>query len=317
MYPRWIYIFTLLLLGNTAYAQEHKRHMDQHSMVVRYYNRGALDARHAYKFELIEKALEITRPEYGDYLIKPYKLQPSAKRQSIMMNEGKQLNLIWGSPGTHHAQGDVVAIPIDILRGLLGYRICLITNSTKSLNNIKRLEDLQALRIGQTIDWADIAIYQNNGINPIEASTYESMFEMLSFNRFDCLALGANEVMLAYREKKLTYKDFAIDPKLLISYEYPIYFYISKKFPKLAERIKLGLERMQKNGEFDQLFYKHFAKDLEILALGKRNIICLQSPYLEPNKQTCPKPRDLNFITPSPVHKSLKTKKPLEITPEA
>jgi hypothetical protein len=310
MYPRWIYVLTLALLSSATYAQAQNRHMDQDSMVVRYYNRGALDARHAYKFELIEKALEITRPEYGDYLIKPYKLQPSAKRQSILMNEGKLLNIIWGSPGTHHAQGDVMAIPIDILRGLLGYRICLITNATKSLDKIKRLEDLQALRIGQTIDWADIAIYQNNGINPIEASTYESMFEMLSFNRFDCLALGANEVLLAYREKKITYQDFAIDPKLLIAYEYPIYFYISKKFPALAERIKLGLERMQKNGAFDQLFYKHFANDLEILALGKRNIICLQSPYLEPNQQTCPKARDMDFITPSPIHKLPKIKSP-------
>jgi ABC-type amino acid transport substrate-binding protein len=210
-----------------------------------------------------------------------------------------------------------MAIPIDILRGLLGRRICLVTNATKNLGNIKRLEDLHKLRIGQTTDWADLAIYRNNGITPIEASTYESMFEMLSFNRFDCLALGANEILLAYREKKSIYGSLAIDNSLLISYEYPIYFYISKKFPELAERIKLGLEKIQRSGEFDQLFYKHFAKDLEVLALGKRNIICLQSPYLKPNQQTCPKPRDMDFITSKPVHKSPKIKKPLKITSEA
>ena len=265
------------------------------SMVVRYYNRGEADAHHAYKFELIEKALKITRPEYGDYLIEPYRLHPSAKRQPVMMSEGKQLNLIWASPGTHHTQGDVVAIPIDISKGFLGYRVCLITNNTPPFNSVKHLEDLRNIRIGQNKDWADTRIYQHNGIQPVSAFSYEGLFDMLSHDRFDCLALGANEVMLAYRAKKTTYTSLKVDSQLLIAYQYPLYFYVSKKFTDLAERIESGLKKLQKNGEFDQLFNKHFGNDIKALALDQRKIICLQSPYIDSKEQSCPSKEDLKF----------------------
>ena len=258
------------------------------AMTVRYYNRGEADAHHAYKFALIEKALDFTRPEYGDYRIDPYRLQPSAKRQPVMLSEGKQLNLIWASPGTHHTQGDVIAIPIDISKGYLGSRVCLVSRNTPPFNHISQLDDLRKIRIGQIKDWADTRIYQHNGLQPVPASNYEALFNMLSSDRFDCLALGANEVMLAYRAKQTTYSSLKVDSQLLIVYEYPLYFYVSKKFRRLAERIKTGLEKLQKNGEFDKLFNKHFGEDLKTLALDQRKIICLQSPYIAPDKQACP-----------------------------
>jgi ABC-type amino acid transport substrate-binding protein len=263
------------------------------SMVVRYYNRGDQDAHHAYKYELIEKALKATRQEYGDYQIEPYRLHPGGKRQPILLSEGKLLNLIWASPGTHHTQGDVIAIPFDISRGLLGYRVCLTTGKTKAFDKINQLEDLRSLRIGQVKDWADTKIYQNNGIQPVMATSYESLFDMLSFERFDCLALGANEVLLAYRQKKSAYENLTVDSKLLIAYEYPLYFYVSKKFVRLAERIKSGLEKLKATGEFDTLFNKHFANDLKALALHQRKIICLTSPYLDQSQLTCPEVKAL------------------------
>ena len=291
-----LYLVMALSIANLeTHAESKTSEHTTASMVVRYYNRGDADAHHAYKFELIEKALEITRPEYGDYLIDPYRLQPSSKRQPVMVSEGKLLNLIWASPGTHHTQGDVVAIPIDISKGALGYRVCLITSNTPPFDNIKQLEDLRGIRIGQIKDWADTRIYQHNGIQPVSASNYEGLFEMLSFDRFDCLALGANEVMLAYRAKKTTYTSLKVDSQLLIVYKYPLYFYVSKKFTDLAERIETGLKKLQKNGEFDQLFNKHFGNDIKALALDQRKIICLQSPYTDPKEQSCPSKEDLKF----------------------
>jgi ABC-type amino acid transport substrate-binding protein len=298
----WLVLLTILvgLVGNNASCEPNPpiASSNPEPMVARYYDRGALDTRHAYKFELIREVLEVTRAEYGNYQIEPYRLEPSSKRQPVLMQAGDRLNLIWASPGTDHAQGEITAIPIDIFHGLMGYRACLInaTSHPEGLENFKTLESLQELRIGQGVHWADIDIYKNNNITPILANSFEGLFEMLSFNRFDCLALGITEISQSFREEKANYPSLAIDRSLLLFYEYPIYFYVSKKFPALAERIHLGLTKLIKNGRFDALFHKHFANDLQQLALQQRHLICLESPFQQSQK-TCIKPSNKYFRT--------------------
>lgn len=276
-------LILMLTMAASCLAEDSQQASSANSgdMVVRYYNRGPADDRHAYKFALLQEALDITRSEYGDYSIEPYRLEPSSKRQPLLMKEGDKLNVIWASPGTEHAQGDVIAIPIDILHGLMGYRVCLINSATHTnhLNNTKDLNDFRKLRIGQGAHWADIAVYKHNGITPIQSASFDGLFQMLSFNRFDCLPLGVTEAGLAYREERATYPSLEIEKNLLIFYEYPLYFYVSEKFPKLAERIHLGLNKLIRNGRFDSLFKEYFQADLAILSLEKRRLICLASPY--------------------------------------
>lgn len=82
-----------------------------------------------------------------------------------MLSESTSLNLAWASPGTVVAKSDAIPIKIDILQGLLGYRVCLY-NSTSPLkfNQITSLDDLKNLKMGQGINWADNLIYDNNKI---------------------------------------------------------------------------------------------------------------------------------------------------------
>lgn len=247
------------------------------SMEVRYYDRGEKDARHAYKFELIRAILESTRTEYGDYTIIPFAEEPSAKRQSLLISEGKILNLLWAAPGTAIANGEVISIPVDILRGLLGYRVCLINPAHFPSGTIESLSQLQ---IGQGLNWADVEVYKFNGITPKQGSSFESLFEMLAAKRYHCLPLGADEVVYTWREKKALYPFLALEPNLLIYYDYPIYLHVSKRYPMLAERIALGLAKLQANGEFERLFNKHHTADVVQLHLDKRKVFCLRSPYL-------------------------------------
>lgn len=256
-------------------------------MEVRYYDRGLRDARHAYKFELIRAILEATRPEYGDYTIIPFVEEPSAKRQSLLISEGKILNLLWAAPGTAIAQGDVISIPVDILRGLLGFRVCLVNPANFPMAPIESLNQIQ---IAQGLNWADVEIYKHNGIVPQQGPTFESLFEMLAAKRYHCLPLGADEVMYTWREKKALYPFLTLEPGLLIYYEYPIYLHVSKRQPKLAERVALGLTKLQKTGEFERLFNKHHAADVAQLNLTKRRVFCLKSPYLPPEDQCEKKP---------------------------
>ena len=256
-------------------------------MVVRYYDRGLKDARHAYKFELIKRILEVTRTEFGDYTIVPFGEEPSAKRQALLITEGQILNLLWASPGTVIARAEVHTIPVDILRGLLGYRVCLI-NPANFPEHPRELTSLHQLSIGQGLNWQDIEIYKHNGIALKQAPTFEALFDMLAAKRFECLPLGADEVMYTLRDKKAQYPFLALDNNLLIYYNYPIYLHVSKKFPLLAQRVELGLKKLQDSGEFTRLFNQHHAADLAQLNLRQRKVFCLPSPYL-PDAQQCDK----------------------------
>lgn len=280
----------LLLLASTASHSSAQAQPEAAApMVVRYYDRGAKDARHAYKFELIGKILEVTRTEYGDYSLARFSEEPSAKRQALLISEGKILNLLWASPGTVIARADVITIPVDILQGLLGYRVCLINPA--NFPDSEKLVSLKQLQIAQGLNWADIEIYKHNGIHPKPAPTFEALFEMLAAKRFECLPLGADEVMYTWRDQKTKFPFLAVEPNLLIYYEYPIYLHVSKQFPALARRVQLGLKKLQRSGEFDRLFKQHHATDIDLLGLNQRKVFCLKSPYL-PEKGQCEKRLD-------------------------
>lgn len=285
MYPsRLVSILRLvcgLLLGfaGTLLAQSATQQPPLSSspvMEVRYYDRGIKDARHAYKFQLIHELLEITRAEYGDYRIIPFDAEPSAKRQALLISEGTVLNLTWASPGTVIASADVISIPVDILKGLLGYRICLI-NPDNFPTEVKRLEELV---IGQGLNWSDVDIYRANAVEVRQGPSFEALFDMLAVKRYQCLPLGADEVAFTWREKKASYPFLEMEQKLLIYYDYPIYLQISKKTPELAQRLELGLAKLMQNGRFNALFDHYHAQDLELLALRQRRLFCLISPYL-------------------------------------
>lgn len=265
-------------------------------MVIKYHNTSGHDYQHAYNFELIHRILEITRPEFGDYKEESYGQAPTAKRQASLLSEGKLLNVHWAPPGTDIALADVIPIPIDILHGLQGYRVCLINSQANvDFGAINDVESLKNLRIAQGASWSELPIYYFNGIKPIEPPILGGLYPMLGLKRFDCIPLGVNEITTLYESEKGRYPFLAIEPSLLIVYEFPIYFYVSKKFPGIAERFTLGLKKLMASGEFERLFKKYNEKNLVQLHLKTRKIICLKSPLTDVQHQ-CQGPFKLSDV---------------------
>jgi hypothetical protein len=248
-------------------------------MTVSYLRIDGFNAHYNYRYQLIERALELTRAEFGDYQYHSYASQSTSTRYAQLLSEGKHLNILWASPGTPIAQANAITIPIDILKGTLGYRVCLINqNAFSNLDFVNDLTSVGRIKFGQA-QWPDRAIYKANNLAEVDAPTFDALFKMLSARRFDCIPLGIDEVEQIYLDKKKQYPFLAIDSHLLIFYYYPVYFYVSKKSPELALRIKLGLQKMQSTGEFDQIFMKYHAEQFARLGLKKRKLICLASPY--------------------------------------
>jgi hypothetical protein len=237
--------------------------------------------KNTYRAELYKLLLDVTRPEFGDYQLQSYTGAIAARRQALLMSEGVQLNVHWASPGTPIAEADVIKIPVDIQRGLLGYRVCL---TTAPINfpwaDVVDLKSLELVRIGQVDSWPDSDIYTFNRLNLVGTPSFDGLFEMLAANRFDCLALGVDEVGTIYREKKAKFANMRIEESLIIHYEFPVYMYVSAKRPDIAKRLRRGFEIIQHNGQFDGLFERYVARDLVTLKLQSRRIICLKSPYI-------------------------------------
>ncbi len=282
-------LLPMMLLSIMGTAASSAYATSEEPMVIRYINRGALDAGNAYKFELIKAILEETKKEFGDYRIEPYVNDPGAKRISVLVKQGAQINVTWASPGTVRDSTHVIPIPIDILQGMLGYRVCLTTLPLKTVfDNITDIDTLKTLRIGQGQTWEDVDIYTANHISTIQAPTLDGLLSMLALNRFDCLALGVTEAMFIYKKNVPYIETLVVEKNLLIHYEYPIYFYISAKHPKIAARFNEGIQKIQTNGEFNKIFNRYFREDINTLNLKNRRVICLKSPFL-PLENQCQK----------------------------
>lgn len=284
-------IASLLL---TAYATAAEIAVTKNApMVIKYHFTERGDFHHSYNVELIRRILEVTVPEFGEFKIQTYGQAPMARRQALLLNEGELMNVQWASPGIDIANAEVIEIPVDILRGLQGYRVCLINSQAGvDFSRIHDLDSLKTIRIGQGVGWTELAIYYANGIRPLEPPNLTGLYPMLGFKRIDCIPLGINEIDGIVEHEQKTFPFMAIEPSLLIYYDLPIYFYVSKKHPEIARRFELGLKKLKASGEFDRIFQKYHLANIHSLKLSNRKIICLKSP-LSRNQHQCEGPQSI------------------------
>lgn len=255
-------------------------------MVIKYHFSGHGDYHHTYHAELIHRVLEVTRPEFGNFQIQTYSQAPIARRQAALLREGELMNIQWAPPRTDIANAEVIEVPFDILRGLQGYRVLMYNRHGQvDFAQIKDLESFKKLRIGQGSGWAEISIYHTNGIRPLTPPDLTGLYPMLGVKRIDCIPLGINEIGKIVEQEKKEFPFIEIEPNLLVYYDFPIYFYVSKKHPEIARRFEFGLNKLKATGEFDQLFQKYHLQHVRNLKLQSRKIICLKSPFSHNQRQ--------------------------------
>lgn len=175
-----------------------------------------------------------------------------------------------------------LTIRFPVLKGLLGYRLCLIRKGEQArFDNIVTAHDFRAkgLRICQGSKWPDTAILRRNGLPLVTSDSYAAMFDQLSQGRCDCFLRGAQEIVPEYRARR---DRFDIESSLLVYYAEPGFFYVNKNNPKLATRIELGLLRALDDGAYKQLFQQLMGGYLRQLKLSHRKIIRLANPHPSP-----------------------------------
>lgn len=206
-----------------------------------------------YPENLLKLALQKTEDTYGKTSVQYFEEPFGRERLRSLLREGNGIDVLWSS-STPQRDQELLPIKFNILRGLNEYRVLLIREEDKEkFANIKSLDDLRHFKAGTGIHWSDTLILKTNNLPYTTSWAYEPLFKMLAAKRFDYMARGMQEI----KHELITHSDLhlTVADKVMLHYHQPIYYYVSPKNPKLAERILKGLEMAQADGSFDRLFY--------------------------------------------------------------
>lgn len=229
--------------------------------------------------EILRTALEKTRAQYGPFELGPANTPMPKARYLLEMENHGDINVVWNGTSDELEQR-FLPIRIPLRKGLLGYRISLINKGSQHrMDQVKTVEDLKKISIGQGIGWGDNRIYEHIGIDVVKAK-YGQLFKMLAMKRFDLYPRGIGEVFTEYDLIHAEHPDLVVEKNLVLYYPWPYYYFFNLKDVALKERVEAGLHIMQKDGSFDAIFRKYNQAAIEKANLKGRRVIRLVNPLL-------------------------------------
>lgn len=254
---------------------------------------SATDKRNDYAYALLLQALQKSIPQYGPYELRLASLElprgsvanspKFANSNDRLLYEIKRGELVNVAMVVTRDEWEREALPIRIPidRGLMSYRIFLIRKSEQAqFSAIHELAQLKALRSGAGEAWSNYRVLQHHQFTLVPTNQYESQFRMLLAQRFDYIARGAHEAFSEIDTYGPHFPEMAIERDLLLYMPLPLYFFVSPKQPRLAERIEAGLRLMLRDGSFLRLFQLHQGPIIEQARLCERRVFHVENPFL-------------------------------------
>lgn len=244
--------------------------------VIHYFPSGAI---YEYRWKLLELALAHTNDTKKPLQLVPFTENVTQNRGISLLEAGDIDVIALGTNAEREAQ--LLPIKIDILRGIVGFRLLVIRSADQE--RITRMDDIslrKQLMFGLNSQWADLPIMRANGFSVVTSSDYENLFVMLAANRFDAFPRGLNEARRELDERKQNYPQLAIEKSKALYFPYPVYFWVNKNNVALAKRIELGLTRSLADGSFRKLFESYHAAEITAIKKEKRKVILLDNTVL-------------------------------------
>ena len=231
------------------------------------------DTRANYYVSLLDLALSKTGV---DHKLKPYTVVATGSRVFHDLQQGHDIDLTWG-PTTETWEKETLPVRVPLDKGILGWRLFLVNKSDlPRFAQVHTLEQLQAHSAGLQHDWGNVAILRANGLPVVDASVYETMFQMLALHRFDYFPRGLGEINgEAQRFAKL---GLVIEPTLALHYPSQTYFFVSRKNTALHDLIERGLQEAMRDGSFDKLFDQFNGQAMKDAHLDTRTVFDLKVP---------------------------------------
>ncbi len=239
-------------------------------MVFRYWDWGKTPQRDNYQFQLLRAVLENTKPEYGGYSLQRVMASFSTARARREINHGNQINVRVGPYHTptslsNPAVGANLSVDFPIAENLLGYRQLIIRKADLGkFASIKTEEELKKLTMGQGRGWEDVRLYRAEGYRVDDSANIDTLFQMLVRKRFDYISMSIIETSSFLSDDQFS-SELTVAPSLFIYYPLPLVYYVGINESAMAERIKLGLLRLEQEGIKKKLFERFYAGEVEEL----------------------------------------------------
>ena len=143
-----------------------------------------------YRWKLLELALTHTQTGSASFKLAPYTEDVTQNRGMELLQSGAIDIIALGTNAERESQ--MLPIKIDILRGIVGFRLFVIRASDQPRITRMNEQDLRKqLIFGLNSQWADLPIMRANGFAVVTSSSYENLFGMLAGGRFDASTYSA------------------------------------------------------------------------------------------------------------------------------
>ena len=235
------------------------------------------DKRSNYPIALLELAL---KKAGSTATLQSTSARVSKSRALHLLETGVEVDVVWTMTSIEREKR-FLPIRIPLYKGLGSYRLLLIRRDEQA--KFSALKDEAALKhqmMSQVHDWVDTDVLLHNKFKVLNASSYQSLFQMLLHKRVDAVPRSVLEI--AAEQKLFAEQGLHIETDWLLHYPGAVYFFVSNRNPRLAEKIESGLRKALKDGSFDLLFQKHFVSQLKKMKLSERKLVELQNPLLPP-----------------------------------
>lgn len=235
------------------------------------------DKRSNYPIALLELAL---KKAGSTATLQSTSARVSKSRALHLLETGVEVDVVWTMTSIEREKR-FLPIRIPIYKGLGSYRLLLIRSEDQA--KFSALKDEAALKqqmMSQVHDWVDTDVLRHNKFKVLNASSYQSLFQMLLHKRVDAVPRSVLEI--AAEQQLFAEQGLHIETDWLLHYPGAVYFFVSNKNPQLAQKIESGLRKALKDGSFDLLFQKHFVSQLKKMRLSERKLVELQNPLLPP-----------------------------------
>ena len=267
----------LIVLGTAALAGTLE--------VVRERPEAAGDTRYDHYWKLLAQALSATAPDFGPFTLRESTQQMTEGRAIEELETGSDniTVLVHGNVADYEQRLLPIRFPLD--KGLLGYRVFLIRGDMQSrLDLVGGLADLRRYSIGQGREWGDVTILRQAGLNVVEGTSYEGLFDMLAAGRFELFSRSVVEVGEELARERPVHPALTLEQHLLLFYPLTRYFYVARSpaGEALARRISEGLERMLKDGSFERMFQTFKSQFEQQIGFRDRLLIRLANPLQTP-----------------------------------
>lgn len=250
-------------------------------MVIRipYMEREA--AHRIYADDLLRLVLESSRDKYGSYKIVQQRRETVIRRQLLEVESGRNLSLAVSMPTPEWLEKTRI-VQFPIMRGLPSYRLFLASDKNRGLfEKVNTLSELTNFSIGQGQGWSTAKILEDNGFKLVYGGPYPTLIPMLKANRFELLMRSIYEVEPELKAYKTIMPELMVVENFGLFTYLPMYFFVSKNQPLLAERLEYGLHKAHNTGELDRLFDKHFSEALVLLRNKKRKTFFLSNTNID------------------------------------